>query len=99
MGNIDDIFKKRQLKVEDRREWEKRKEDLQEMLRVEVDDRIDKERTAAVEAADEECAYTADLTAGFPNDVWISVNREPSAEGIGERYSVFKRLMIGAHKM
>ena len=50
LGNIDDIIRKRQLKVDDRREWEKRKEDLQEMLRVEVDDRIDKERSDAVEA-------------------------------------------------
>jgi len=50
LGNIDDIIKKRQLKDEDMREWEKRKEDLQEMMRVEVDDRIDKERADAVEA-------------------------------------------------
>ena len=54
---------------------------------------------AAREAADEECAYTADLAAGFPNEVWISVHRQPSEEGIAERYSVFERLMIGAHKM
>ena len=54
LGNIDDIIKKRQLKVDDRREWEKRKEDIQEMLRVEVDDQIDKERSDAVEARDGE---------------------------------------------
>jgi hypothetical protein len=54
---------------------------------------------AARAAAEEECAYTADLAAGFPPDVWITVKREPSPDGIGERYSVFKRLMIGSHKL
>lgn len=54
---------------------------------------------AARVAAEDECAYTADLAAGFPGEVWISVDREPTADGIGERYSVFKRLMIGAHKV
>jgi hypothetical protein len=50
-------------------------------------------------AAKDECAYTADLAAGFPPDVWITVKREPSPDGVGERYSVFKRLMIGSHKL
>lgn len=54
---------------------------------------------AAREAAADECAYTADLAGGFPAEVWITVKREPSEDGIGERYSVFKRLMIGAHKL
>ncbi len=54
---------------------------------------------AAREAAEDECAYTADLAAGFPNEVWITVKREPTANGVGERYSVFRRLMIGAHKL
>jgi hypothetical protein len=54
---------------------------------------------AAREAAEDECAYTADLAAGFPNEVWITVKREPTADGVGERYVVFKRLMIGAHKL
>jgi hypothetical protein len=53
---------------------------------------------AAVAAADE-CTYTAELAAGFPEDVWITVKREPSEDGVGERYSVFKRLMIGSHKL
>jgi hypothetical protein len=72
-----------------------------ELIRHFIEDLGAPSPKAAREAADDECAYTADLAAGFPNDVWISVNREPSAEGdgIGERYSVFKRLMIGAHKM
>lgn len=54
---------------------------------------------AARAAAAEECAYTADLAAGFPAEVWITVRREPTEDGVGERYSVFKRLMIGAHKL
>lgn len=50
-------------------------------------------------AAADECAYTADLAAGFPADVWITVKREPSEDGVGERYSLFKRLMVGSHKL
>jgi len=54
---------------------------------------------AARAAAEDECAYTAELAAGFPPEVWITVRREPSDDGVSERYSVFKRLMIGAHKL
>jgi len=50
--NIDNLIKKEELKTEDRREWDRRKEDLQEMLRVEVEDRISEERTDAIEARD-----------------------------------------------
>jgi hypothetical protein len=50
-------------------------------------------------AADDEMRYTADLAAGFPDDVWITVRREVTADGLGERYSVYNRLMIGAHKL
>lgn len=54
---------------------------------------------AARAAAEDECAYTADLADGFPPEVWITVKREPAEDGVGERYSVFKRLMIGSHKL
>ena len=54
---------------------------------------------AATAAAEDECAYTAELAAGFPVEVWITVVREPTEDGVGERYSVFKRLMIGSHKL
>jgi hypothetical protein len=54
---------------------------------------------AARAAAADECAYTAELASGFPAEVWITVKREPSADGVGERYSVFKRLMIGSHRL
>lgn len=53
----------------------------------------------AAAAAEDECAYTADLAGGFPSEVWITVQREPTADGVGERYSVFKRLTIGTHKL
>ena len=54
---------------------------------------------AAMAAAEDECAYTAELAAGFPADAWITVKREPTQDGIGERYSIFKRLMIGNHRL
>ena len=54
---------------------------------------------AAAAAAEDECAYTAELAGGFPAEAWITVKREPTEDGVGERYSVFKRLMIGSHKL
>jgi hypothetical protein len=54
---------------------------------------------SAREAADDECAHSAEIAAGFPAEGWITVTREPTIEGVGERYSLFKRLMIGAHKL
>lgn len=50
-------------------------------------------------AAEEEIGYTADLCEGFSAEVWITVKRTETADGVGEHYSVFKRLMIGAHKL
>src|SRR4029450_4466643 len=49
---------------------------------------------AARAAAEDEMRYTADLAAGFPDDVWITVRREVTADGLSERYSVYNRLMI-----
>ena len=54
---------------------------------------------AARAAAEDECAYTSDLAGGFPPEVWITVKREATDDGVRERYSVFKRLMIGTHKL
>ncbi|OGA21349.1 MAG: hypothetical protein A3I02_09075 [Betaproteobacteria bacterium RIFCSPLOWO2_02_FULL_67_26] len=54
---------------------------------------------AARAAAEDECAYTAELAGGFPADVWITVKREPTEDGVGERYAVFRRLLIGSHKL
>ena len=49
-------------------------------------------------AAEDECRYTAELCEGFEPEVWITVRRSPEGEGWGERYSVFRRLMIGSHR-
>lgn len=50
--------------------------------------------------ANEEVDYTAELAAGFPAEVWITVKRSPGADGvIEERYDQFERLMLGAHKL
>src|SRR6202008_588785 len=38
---------------------------------------------AARAAAEDECAYTADLAGGFPSDVWITVEREATEDGVG----------------
>ena len=49
---IDNLIKKEQLKEGDRAEWEKRIEDVREILRIEVDDRIAGEREEATEEND-----------------------------------------------
>ena len=51
---IDDLIKTEQLKADDRAEWEKRIEDIREVLRKEVDDRIAGEREDATEKRDGE---------------------------------------------
>ncbi len=54
---------------------------------------------AARAVAEDEAAYTADLCESFSPEVWITVKRAPGDNGITEHYSVFKRLMIGGHKL
>lgn len=54
---------------------------------------------AARAVAEEEAAYTADLCESFSPEVWITVKRSQGVEGTKEHYSVFGRLMIGAHKL
>jgi len=54
---------------------------------------------AARAAAEEEVAYTAELCESFELEVWITVKRTPTEQGAREHYSVFKRLMIGGHKL
>jgi hypothetical protein len=56
---------------------------------------------AARQVAEEEVAYTADLCESFNAETWITVKRTAKAngEGFDEHYQVFKRLMIGAHKL
>ena len=54
---------------------------------------------AARGVAEDEAQYTADLCESFSSEVWITVKRTPADDGVKERYSVFKRLMIGGHKL
>jgi len=54
---------------------------------------------AARTAARDEAEYTADLCESFSPEVWITVERTPADDGVKEHYSVFKRLMIGGHKL
>ena len=54
---------------------------------------------AARTAAEDEAEYTADLCESFSPEVWITVKRTPADDGVKEHYSVFKRLMIGGHKL
>ena len=54
---------------------------------------------AARAVAGEEVSYTAELCESFGSGLWITVERTPGNEGIKEHYSVFRRLMIGDHKL
>jgi hypothetical protein len=54
---------------------------------------------AARTVAEDEAQYTSDLCESFSPEVWISVMRTPADDGVKEHYSVFKRLMIGGHKL
>jgi hypothetical protein len=51
--------------------------------------------------AEEEVRHTAEVCESLAPEVWISVKRSPSEDGatIDEQYSVYDRLMIGAHKL
>ena len=51
--------------------------------------------------AAEEILHTADVCEAIPPEVWITVKRTPREDGgaIDEQYSVYQRLMVGAHKL
>lgn len=53
-SDIDNVIKSGKLKVGDRKEWEKRKQDIRELLAEEVDDVIPEVREDAVKARDKE---------------------------------------------
>ena len=54
----------------------------------------------ARELVDEEIAYTMELAATFPAEVWITVKRAPGPDGaIEEKYDQYNRLLVGAHKL
>ena len=50
--NIDNLIKKDHLKAGERKEWEKRLERIREVLRTEVDDKVESERSNAIEERD-----------------------------------------------
>ena len=51
--------------------------------------------------AGEEVRHTAEVCETLAPEVWITVKREPSADGteLQEQYAVYDRLMIGAHAL
>ncbi len=51
--------------------------------------------------AEEEVRHTAEVCETLSPEVWITVKREPNPEGgaLDEQYSVYDRLMIGAHSL
>jgi hypothetical protein len=54
---------------------------------------------AARAAAEDEIAYTVDLCESFSPEVWITVQRRVEGAELKEQYSLFKRLLIGEHKL
>ncbi len=56
---------------------------------------------AARGVAEEEVRHTAEVCESLTPDVWITVRREPGAQpGVfDEQYSVYPRLMVGAHPL
>jgi hypothetical protein len=51
--------------------------------------------------AAEEVQHTAEVCESLAPEVWITVKREPNVDGsaLEEQYSVYDRLMIGAHAL
>ena len=72
---------------------------IERLVRHCVDDLGAPTLEAAGAVAEEEAAYTAELCDSFSAGVWITVERTPGGDGIREHYSVFKRLMIGGHRL
>ena len=56
---------------------------------------------AAREVAEEELRHTAEVCETLAPEIWITVKRSPNADGsaLDEQYSVYDRLMIGAHAL
>lgn len=72
---------------------------IERLVRHFVDDLGAPSLEAACAVAEEEAAYTAELCQSFSSGVWITVKRTPGDDRVKEHYSVFKRLMIGGHKL
>jgi hypothetical protein len=55
---------------------------------------------AARALAEEEVRHTAEVCETLAPEVWITVKRERAGEGaLNEQYSVYDRLLVGAHKL
>jgi hypothetical protein len=56
---------------------------------------------AARTVAEEELRHTAEVCETLAPEAWITVKREPRAGGneVGEEYSVYDRLLVGAHRL
>ncbi len=56
---------------------------------------------AARAVAEEEVRHTVDVCETLSPEVWITVKREPRDDhaGVDEQYSVYERLMVGAHRL
>lgn len=56
---------------------------------------------AAKAVAEEEVRHTAEVCETLAPESWITVKREPRAGGseVEEQYSVYDRLLIGAHRL
>jgi hypothetical protein len=56
---------------------------------------------AARRVAEDEVRHTAEVCETLAPEVWITVKREPNADGtaLEEQYAVYDRLMIGAHNL
>ena len=56
---------------------------------------------AARAVAEEEVRHTADVCETLAPEIWITVKRAPNADGtaLDEQYSVYDRLLIGAHAL
>jgi hypothetical protein len=56
---------------------------------------------AARRLAEEEVRHTVDVCETLAEDSWITVKRDPGADGskLEEQYAVYDRLMIGAHNL
>ena len=72
---------------------------IERLVRHFMDDLGTPTLEAARSVAEAEAAYTAELCESFSSEVWITVKRIPGDDRSKEHYSVFKRLMIGSHKL
>lgn len=54
---------------------------------------------AARKVAEDELRHTAGVCETLAPDSWITVKREARGDEVGEEYSVYDRLLVGAHRL